>query len=167
MEQQSINKEKYSPEVEEILHRRPSLLVRKGILMLTILVVLVLVGSHFIKYPERFAASIIFRDVLINDTIGSQGQIILTAATASMVEPGQSVRMVLQPAPGSAPIEVHGSVTALLPVRQGEYYTVLVLPNTTMKLMGFNGTAYISTGEESLLSKILNPIFAVFRSADK
>ncbi|MBL7137998.1 MAG: hypothetical protein ISS17_04420 [Bacteroidales bacterium] len=167
MKQKSTDQEKYSKEVEEILHKRPAFLVRKGILILAILVALLLAGSHFIKYPEQLAASVIFRDVLINDTIGPQGQIILTAAAASLVEPGQPVRMVLQPAPGSATMEVNGTITALLPVRQGEYYTVLVWPESTLELMGFDGTAYISIGEKSLLSKILNPVFAVFRSADR
>lgn len=178
MKQQPTDHTKYSKEVEEILRKKPAFLVRKGILLLTILVALLLVVSHFIKYPEKLTASVTFEATtknvsapinhsaaLINDSALMYGQIILTSAAASIVEPGQPVLMFLQATPESLPIEVKGTVDSLLPMGNGDYYTVLVIPAEPIQLFGYQGKAYISIGEASLLSKILNPVFAVFRSA--
>ena len=158
---------KYSPEVEEILHKRPSLLVRKGIFLLTMLVALLLIGSHFIKYPEKLAASITFDTLSINDSAFYRGQLILTSAAASIVKPGQPVVMNLNTVPPGIPIEVTGAVESIIPMGHGDYYEVHILPHTTEQLSGYTGTAYIMIGNASLLSKILNPVFAVFRSADQ
>ncbi|MFH1295783.1 MAG: hypothetical protein ABIJ04_00720 [Bacteroidota bacterium] len=167
MTQQPTDQEKYSREVEEILHKRPALLVRKGILLLTILVILLLVGSHFIKYPEKLTASVTFDTVAVHDSILLQGRIILTSAAASIVKPGQPVVMLLRTTPESTPVDVTGTIEALLPMGRGDYYTVLVQPDTQTELLGHEGTASILIGETNLLTQILNPVFAVFRSADQ
>jgi len=157
---------KYSPEVEEILHKQPALLVRKGILLLAILVVLILAGSHFVKYPDRLAASVVMDTLSFSDSACCMGELILTSAAASIVKPGQEVVMSLQSGREGTPVEVKGKVLTVLPMGGGDYFKVLIRPDTSINDYGFTGTAYIMIGETSLLSKIFNPVLAVFRSAD-
>ncbi|TSA29163.1 MAG: hypothetical protein D4R67_02465 [Bacteroidetes bacterium] len=167
MEPPSTNQETYSREVEEILHRKPALLVRQGILFLTILIVLVIAGSSFITYPEKLAASVTFGTIAPHDSSALRGKIVLTSAAASIVKPGQPVTMLLQPSPESAPVKVMGTVAAMNPIGTGDYYIVEICPDTSCSLSGYQGTATIETGEISILSNILNPVLAVFRTADR
>ncbi|MBE0646253.1 MAG: hypothetical protein IH596_00545 [Bacteroidales bacterium] len=178
MEHQPKDRGKYSPEVEEILHKRPSLLVRKGIFLLTILVILLLITSQFIKYPERLAASLMFVTLSDSTPGPGYGEVILTEAAASIVQVGQPVVMVLSSEDGkSGSWEVTGNVGELVSLGQGDYFRVVILPDAedlpeTLNAVrnvfaGAEGTAYIMIGETSLLEKILNPVFAVFRSADQ
>ncbi len=166
MKKQLPDQGKYSPEVEEILHKQPSLLVRKGILFLAILVVLILCGTHFIKYPDRLAASVIMDTLSVNDSTFCMGELILTSAAASIVTPGQQALMLIQSGPEGIPVEVSGKVLTILPIGYGDYCKVLIQPDTSINVYGYTGTAHIMIGETSLLSKILNPVLAVFRSGD-
>lgn len=161
------DKGKYSPEVEAILLKKPSLLVRQGILMLAILVAGILVGSGLIRFPEKLSASVTFDTLEVNGSVVWVGQVILTSAAASLVESGQPVAMVILPVPPATPVHLTGVVGMLRPIGHGDYYRVFILPDTTGKPQGSSGTADILIGEASLLSKILNPVFAVFRSADR
>ncbi|MFC2101895.1 hypothetical protein ACFLS7_02775 [Bacteroidota bacterium] len=166
MEEQQTEKGKYSPEVEEILLKRPSFLVRKGILLLAILVVLILAVSYFIKYPERLTASVSFTNPPVSESVSAKGELILTSAAASIIATGQPVVLTLQFTEEGPQIDIPGIVGKILPIGSGDYYSVSIIPDTELQLYGYSGTAYIVTGESSLLSKILNPVFAVFRTAD-
>jgi len=167
MQTTSSDKGKYSPEVEEILLKKPSLLVRQGILMLAILVAGILIGSGFIRLPEKLSASVTFDTLEVNGSVVWVGQVILTSAAASVVESGQPVAMVIQAVPQASPVNLTGVVETLQPIGHGDYYRVFILPDKAGKPEGSSGTADILIGEASLLSKILNPVFAVFRSADR
>lgn len=167
MKKHSTDQGKYSPEVEEILHKSPSFLVRNGIFLVAILVALLLISSYFIKYPENLAASVTFNTLASNDSSSCTGQLFLTSAASSNVKPGQPVVMVLNTTPQGPILEVAGTVKELIPVGKGDYYRVLILPDGTYQLFGYSGTAYILIGEASLLARVLNPVFAVFRSADR
>jgi hypothetical protein len=166
MEERQTENGKYSPVVEDLLLKRPSFMVRKGILLLAVLVVLILAGSYFIKYPEKLAASVSFTNPPVNESSSAQGEVILTSAAASIIATGQPVVMTLQFTEESPPIDIPGVVGTTLPIGSGDYYSISIIPDTEIPLYGYFGTAYIVTGEANLLSKILNPVFAVFRSAD-
>ncbi|MBN1198929.1 MAG: hypothetical protein JXA23_06235 [Bacteroidales bacterium] len=166
MKQQETDQGKYSPEVEEILHNKPSFLVRNGIFLLVILVAILLSGACFIDYPETLAAPVSFDSCHASDSGICMGQLILTSAAASIINPGQTVQMTLHSEPAGISAEIPGTVEALTPIGYGDYTRVFIKPGRPEPLEGFSGTAYILIGKSNLLSKILNPVFAVFRSAD-
>ncbi len=161
-------KEQYSREVEEILIRRPTFLVRNGILFLVILFALLLVISSFIRYPERLAASISFTSSSLAEDISLSGKIILTADAASLVKRGQQVSLRLH-RNGEEGFQgvFEGAVDSILPIGTGDFFTVYVRPSSADTLSGYEGKAYILLGKSSLLSRILNPVLAVFRPANR
>ncbi|MFH1160279.1 MAG: hypothetical protein V1733_04950 [bacterium] len=168
MKRNDPENEKYCREVEEILQKRPALLVRKGIFFLAILFVGLLVVSHFIRYPERLAASVTFEaDTLAGDSEQMTGKIVLTAAAASIVRPKQPVTIYLN-SPDSGSIRtIDGAIGVSRPMGAGDYFIVTVIRLSGPVLPGEEGKASILTGESSLLSKILNPVISVFRSANR
>jgi multidrug efflux pump subunit AcrA (membrane-fusion protein) len=58
-EQQQILHETRSEEVQEIMGRMPSWIIRWGILVVGIIIIGLFIGSNFIKYPDRVNANIV------------------------------------------------------------------------------------------------------------
>jgi len=163
MKQNRPEQKKYSPEVEEILNRRTGFIVRNGILFLVIFFALLLVATTFIKYPEQLKAPINFSRGAIPETDEIRGEIVLTADAASLVKPGQVVSIFLPSDDENQPEQFTGKIGAIEPVATGTYYKIYVVSLTENVPSGVEGYAIIETSETSLFSKILNPIFAIFR----
>ena len=156
--------QKYSKEVQVILNKKPSFLVRNGILLLVILFAILLVVSHFITYPDRLAAPITFEK---SEIAGSgerfTGRIVLSADAASLVKPGFPVEMKVRQPGDSLWVTLDGVIVTLQPDEGGTYYIVYVKPGSGTIFPGYEGTAFILISQSNLLSKILNPILAIFR----
>jgi hypothetical protein len=159
---------RYSREVEEILRRRPAFLVRTGIFLLAVIVVILLVISHFIRIPERITASVTFRnDPSFNDTLHMQGLMVLPSATITEIEPGMQVTIFLRSSDNLTFRHLSGNLSSSVPVGGGEYSEVTVTNLSGPVQPGETGTSTILAGHSSLLAKILSPVIAVFRPAGK
>ncbi|MBC8314968.1 MAG: hypothetical protein ISR57_05450 [Bacteroidales bacterium] len=163
MKEKKQEQKKYSPEVEEILHRRSGFIVRNGILFLAIFFALLLVATNFIKYPEQLKAPITFTQEQLVETDEIRGEIILTADAASLIKAGQPVSISLKTADDILPDQFTGRIYEIKPVNDGTYYKLSVTSLPENIPSGVEGTAIIYSGEISLFSKILNPVFAIFR----
>ena len=163
MKENRLEKKKYSPEVEEILRRRSGFIVRNGILFLAIFFALLLVTTTFIKYPEQLKAPITFSQEPMAETDEIRGEIVVTADAASLITAGQPVSISLQTDDGNLPEQFTGKIYEIKPINDGIYYKLAVTSLPDNIPPGVEGTAIIYTGETSLFSKILNPIFAIFR----
>lgn len=166
MQTQEKDLHKHSPEVEEILHKKPSFLVRNGIFLLVFIIAILLAGTHFIRYPERLAAPVRFDSCPASDSGICKGRLTLTEDAASIIKQGQSVQLILHSEFTGQVKETEGTIVSIKPFGYGDYVRVVILPDKPDTLEGFSGTAYIPTGESTFLSKILNPVVALFRSAD-
>jgi len=162
------NTEKYSKEVEEILVRRPAFLVRFGILILVFVVAILLAVAAFITYPERLTTSINFPDSPVMKEGRCIGEVVLTADAASLLSSGQEVKMELgkRDDPETS-ITVEGRIFSKQPIGSGDFYTIYITHLSADTLTGYEGVAQIVTGESSLLSRIINPVFSVFRTDDR
>ena len=54
----SLHEDRRSEEVQEIMGRMPSWLVRRGITLVAILMLVIGVGAYFFKYPDVIPATV-------------------------------------------------------------------------------------------------------------
>lgn len=159
--------QKYCREVEEILVRKPGFMVRRGILILALTFIVMMGGSWFIKYPEKLAAPVKFETIPSKGIHVFRGEITLSAEAVSIVKQGQSVAINLEDGSGATSVMIEGTVDTICPIGAGDYYSVLIRPSIGTPLPGIKGTVTIQTGERSILSDILSPVFSVFTNPDR
>jgi len=155
--------ELHSKEVQDLLGRMPSWLIRNGILMVIMLLTILVAGSWVFKYPD-----IVIADVVVTASRSSQdsltGCLHLKMDGAAKVELGQQVNLKFVNYPHLEFGVVKGVVKKISKVPNGDYYAAEVkLPGSLISTLGkkldfeheLKGTAEIFTEEKSLMSRIL------------
>jgi hypothetical protein len=164
----------YSPDVAEILDRKPRWLIRRGILLAAVIFAACLVATYFIPYPERLNCEVSF---LIpqpgkGDEQTVHGVARLPEKYASLVKTGLQVRIIVPRESGGNPIKTRGVVADITRDPGSNYYTMMVhvetLRGMAEEILGVgHGSAQIVTGQSNLLRQVFNPIISVIRGANK
>lgn len=158
--------ELHSKEVNDLLGRIPSWLIRNGIAMVVLVLVVLVSGSWFFKYPDIVAAPV----VVIADTKDPSiltGYVQLKTTSAGKIKVGQQVNLKFANYPYLQFGVVKGVVSRISAIPTGDSYPLEVnLPNQLISTFGkkfefrqeLKGTAEIITDEERLLTRILQPL---------
>jgi len=157
--------ELHSKEVQDLLGRVPSWLIRNGIIMIFLLLMVLGAGSWFFKYPDVVSAEVVVT-AAINNPDSLTGFMQLKMKDATKVKIGQQVNLKFMSYPYLEFGTVKGVVSKIALVPNGDCYPAEArlpgkLVSTFGKKMDFErelkGTAEIITEEKNLLSRILRP----------
>jgi len=161
----------YSPDVAEILDRKPFWLVRRGTLIAAVIFAACLVASYFVPYPERLTceASFLVPQTGSDDEQTLHGMISLPEKYASLVKPGSQVRIIVPVDGGGNPVRIDG-VAAEIRQDPSGFCSVMVhiRPPKEMEariLAAGTASAQIVIGESNLLRQVFDPIVSVLRGA--
>lgn len=158
--------ELHSKEVNDLLGRVPSWLIRNGMIMVVSLLLLLVVGSWLFKYPDIIVAPVVVTTDR-EDLHLLKGYVQLKGNWAGKVRIGQQVNLKFVNYPYLEFGVVKGSVSKIAPVPTGDFYLLEVnLPTQLVSTVGkklefereLKGTAEIITDRERLLSRILQPL---------
>ena len=156
----------HSKEVQDILGRIPSWLIRNGIVMVLLIVMVLIAGSWFFKYPDVISAPVVVTADANNPAIIT-GFVRLPMNGAGKVKVGQHVNLKFITYPYLEYGTVKGDVSKISSVPTGDYYAVEVsLPDQLVSSFGKRfefrqelvGTAEIITDVERLITRIFRPM---------
>lgn len=167
--------ELHQDEVKEIMEKPPHWLIGYGISLIGIILLILIVGSHFFKYPDMIKSPIILR-MESNDSVHQKnitGKIPILQTQLAKVNVGQYVNIKLD----CYPYQEYGVIRSRLKKivcteNQDEgcwNYEAIVIIDTPIissqnKLFHFwpemSGEAEIITGDKRLLQQLLRPISA-------
>ena len=162
----------YSPDVAEILEKKPHWLVRNGIWIAAAAFALGLAVSHFIPYPERLACDVIF--MVPQEGTGDEqvvhGVIRLPVETGAGIDSGFSVSVILPPGNGGNPVRIPGVIAARTLDPHSGYNTFMVhlspTPEDGRELIATgHAGGQILTGESNLLREVFRPVVSLIRGA--
>jgi hypothetical protein len=162
---------RYSPDVAEILDRKPFWLVRRGTLIAAVIFAACLAASYFVPYPKRLTCEASFL-IPQNSQGGDQtlhGMISLPEKYASLVKPGSQVRIIVPVDGGGTPVRIEGVAAEIIPDPSG-FCSVMVHihPPAGMEdkiLAAGRANAQIIIGESNLLRQVFDPIMSVLKGA--
>ncbi|MEI6274784.1 MAG: hypothetical protein WCP08_02290 [Prolixibacteraceae bacterium] len=162
----------HSKEVQDIMGRMPSWLIRNGMVMVVLLLIVLIAGTWFFKYPDIISAPVV---VVATVDSGKEtsltGYVQLQRSSAREIKIGQQVNLKFANYPYLEYGSVRGFITKISAVPTGDSYTAEVkLPDQMISTFGKNlvfqselkGTAEIITEDQRLLSRILSPVKRVF-----
>lgn len=164
----------YSPDVAEILDRKPHWLVRRGTLLAIMIFAACLVASYLIPYPERLNCEVSF--LIPQPVAGEEGTIHgvvrLPEKYASSIKTGLEVRIIIPRGDGGDPIKIQGVVAEITRDTSNGCYTMMVHAATFEAagkevLATGHASAQIVTGESNLLRQVFDPIISVMRGAKR
>jgi HlyD family secretion protein len=156
----------HSKEVQDILGRIPSWLIRNGIVMVLLIVMVLIAGSWYFKYPDVISAPVVVAADASNPA-AITGYARLPMKGAGKVKVGQRVNLKFITYPYLEYGTVKGVVSKISSVPSGDYYALeLSLPDQLVSTFGkrfefreeLKGTAEIITDEERLLNRIFSPM---------
>lgn len=157
--------ELHSKEVQDLMGRMPSWLIRNGIVMVILLLMVLVVGSWVFKYPDVITAPVVVTAVPNNPTTFI-GSVHLKMNLSGKVQVGQRVNLKFANYPYMEYGIVIGVVSKMSSIPNGDYYALEVnLPGQMVSTFGkkfefqqeLKGTAEIITEDRRLLDRILHP----------
>ncbi|MCX6220925.1 MAG: hypothetical protein NTZ69_08040 [Bacteroidia bacterium] len=157
--------ELHSKEVQDLMGRMPSWLIRNGIVMVILLLMVLVAGSWAFKYPDVIAAPVVVTTAPGNPTTFI-GCVQLRMNPSGKVQIGQRVNLKFANYPYMEYGVVKGVVGKISTVPNGDSYALEVnIPGQMVSTFGkklefqqeLKGTAEIITVERSLLDRILHP----------
>jgi hypothetical protein len=157
--------ELHSKEVQDLMGRMPSWLIRNGIVMLILLLMVLVAGSWVFKYPDVITAPVVVTSMPGNPTTFI-GIIQLKMNPSGKVQVGQRVNLKFANYPYMEYGAVKGIVGKISSVPNGDSYALEVnIPGQMVSTFGkklefqqeLKGTAEIITEERRLLDRILHP----------
>ncbi len=159
-----------SKEVQDLLGKVPSWLIRNGIVMMLFLLVMLLIGSWFFKYPDVVQAKVV---VVANADFPAiyTGHVELKTDAWKKVKVGQAVNLKFFNYPYLEFGSVKGIVGKISALPTGDYYSLEVnLPGKMVSTFGkklefeheLKGTAEIIMEEQRLLDRLLKPLRRLF-----
>ena len=157
--------ELHSKEVQDLMGRMPSWLIRNGIVMVILLLMVLVAGSWAFKYPDVITAPVVVTAVPNNPT-AFIGNVQLKMNFSGKVQVGQRVNLKFATYPYMEYGVVEGVVSKISSVPNGEAYALEVsLPAQMVSTFGkkfefqqeLKGTAEIVTKDRRLLDRILHP----------
>lgn len=157
--------ELHSKEVQDLMGRMPSWLIRNGIVMVILLLMVLVAGSWVFKYPDVITAPVVVTAMPNNPTTFI-GFVHLKMNLSGKVQVGQRVNLKFANYPYLEYGVVKGVVGRISSVPNGDSYALEVnLPGQMVSNYGkkfefqqeLKGTAEIITEERSLLNRILHP----------
>lgn len=162
--------DRHSQEVQDLLGKMPSWLIRNGTLLVIILVMVLVFGSWRFRYPDLVSGT---ATVTINAADSSllAGSVKIDGSDVEKIRTGQPVNLKFDSYPYLKFGLVRGVVGKISSVPKGEGYEVEIqLPGRLITTLGkelefsqeLKGSAEIVTEDISLLSRILGPVKAVF-----
>ena len=165
----------HSREVQDLLGRIPSWLIRNGMIMVATLLIVLFVGSWLFKYPDLVSGPVV---VIANVEKPSQliGLLKVKRYGIEKIRTGQPVNLKFENYPYLEFGVVGGVVGKISSVPSGDTFEVEIqlpgeLKTTFGKKLEFRqelkGSAEIVTEDISLLSRILGPVEAVFNKQNK
>ena len=161
----------HSKEVQDLLGRVPSWLIRNGIVMVIMLLMVLIVGSWFFKYPDIVTAPVVVSAVETKNQSFLTGYVRLKMNYAGKVKIGQHVNLKFVSYPYLEYGTVKGVVSNVSTVPTGDFFELEVnLPDQLVSTYGkkfefqqeLSGTAEIITEDQRLLNRILHPVRAIF-----
>lgn len=171
MSQKLEDIETHSKEVQDLLGRVPSWLIRNGILMVIILLVVLVVGSWFFRYPDIVTAPVVVSALDTKNPTSLTGYVRLKMNYAGKVKTGQRVNLKFVSYPYLEYGTVKGVVSKISLVPTSDFYELEVnLPDQLVSTYGkkfefkqeLKGTAEIITEDQRLLDRILHPAKSIF-----
>lgn len=157
--------ELHSKEVQDLMGRMPSWLIRNGIVMVILLLMVLVAGSWAFKYPDIITAPVVVTATPNNPTT-FVGCVQLKMNLTEMVQVGQRVNLKFANYPYMEYGVVKAVVSKISSIPNGDYYAVEVnLPGQMVSNYGkkfefqqeLKGTAEIITEERRLLDRIFHP----------
>jgi hypothetical protein len=161
----------HSKEVHDLLGKVPSWIIRNGMIMVVIVLLVLLTGSWYFKYPDIISAPVVVT-VDVNDSTAITGLVRLEQNITGKVKVGQQVTIKFVTYPYLEFGVAKGIVTKVSSVPTSNYYSIEVgLPEKLISTYGKKfefqheliGTAEIITEDQSLLERILHPLKNVFK----
>jgi hypothetical protein len=155
----------HSKEVQDLMGRMPSWLIRNGIVMVILILTVLVAGSWVFKYPDIITAPVVVTSVPGNPTT-FVGCVQLKINPSGKVQVGQRVNLKFANYPYMEDGVVKGVVGKISSVPNGDSYALEVnLPDQMVSTFGkklkfqqeLKGTAEIITEERRLLDRILHP----------
>jgi len=154
----------HSKEVQDLMGRMPSWLIRNGIVMVILLLMVLVAGSWVFKYPDVITAPVVVTAMPNNPTTFI-GCVQLKMNPSGKIQIGQRVNLKFANYPYLEYGVVKAVVSKISSIPNGDYYAVEVnLPGRMVSTFGkkfefqqeLKGTAEIITEERSLLDRILH-----------
>jgi len=177
-----------SEEFQEIVEQSPRWMIRSGISLVFGLVVLLLAGSYFFKYPDVIDGNIILYAENSSEPVNSNsspeqqiiaelqakiiGKINLSIKEARKVAVGQKVNIRLEDYPSMEYGYIQAAVKSISPIPGGGSYSVEVeVPQnllTSFKIpikfnQGMKGSAEIITADLRLIQRFVNPVKSLLK----
>jgi hypothetical protein len=177
-----------SEEFQEIVEQSPRWIIRSGISLVFGLVVLLLAGSYFFKYPDVIDGNIILYAENSSEQVNSNsspeqqiiaelqakiiGKINLTIKEARKVAVGQKVNIRLDDYPSMEYGYLQAKVKSISQISGGGSYSVAVeVPQnllTSFKIpiefnQGMKGSAEIITADLRLIQRFVNPVKSLLK----
>jgi len=155
----------HSKEVQDLMGRMPSWLIRNGIVMVILLLIVLVAGSWFFKFPDVITAPVLVTATPNNPTTFI-GCVQLKMNVSGKVQVGQRVNLKFSNYPYMEYGVVKGVVGKISSVPNGDTYALEVnLPGQMVSTFGkkfefqqeLKGTAEIITEDRRLLNRILHP----------
>jgi hypothetical protein len=168
------DKSGYSPEVHEILERKPLWIIRWGILVITVLFLMGLAVSRFIPYAENISIPIVLKS-----GISSTGSHIVSGIARvkggdkNFVKAGQAAVVSVVSDGSFRMIRMVGYVVAIMPDSSQNAFSVeILIPESQVDWIPLSAselpaTARITVGRSDLLEQIFRPIRGMFSSSTK
>ena len=162
----------HSKEVQDIMGRMPSWLIRNGIVMVVCLLFVILAGTWFFKYPDIVTVpAVVVASADSGRAVKPVCTIYLQKIANGQVRTGQHVNLKFTSYPYLEYGLVQGIVSGFSLIPNGESYLAAVtLPNQMVTTFGrklefqneLKGTAEVMTGDRRLFDRILKPVWSVF-----
>lgn len=177
MAEQKDNIELRSEKVRNIIGQVPSRIIRSGITTLFVVVMILLTGSYFFRYPDTLKGT----THLHSDSSSLYfATINLPYHFIGKIKSGQKVNIEMEGYPANNFGLLKGEVSQVFPTpletNEASYFIVKVtltngMTSTQNKIITFypnlKGKAKITIGEHRLLEKLLSPIVSIFKSKEQ
>jgi hypothetical protein len=156
----------YSKEVQDILGRMPSWIFRNGNVMIAILLLVLIAGSWFFRYPDIITAPVVIKYRATN-VVSCIGYLQLSQNSADRVRTGQCVNLKLAAYPYLKFGVLKGVIGEISAIPFSATYEVeVLLPDSLVSTYGrrfefrteLSGDAEIVTEDIRLLDRILRPV---------
>lgn len=160
----------YSPEVAEILGRKPAWIVRNGIILIAAVFVLGLACTHFIRYPV--VLTIPMRPAEHLTVAGNPSWTTLEARlpfnSEEQLRPGMEVRCILTLPGQDQPLTCKGSVWSFRNTGSGDEARIVLYSNNMIRTAMLDQeqvSIQVIVGQISLLRQIFQPVIALLEGA--
>jgi len=183
-----------SENIQDVLDRNSHWILRYGIISIFLLIIAVLIGSYFIKYPEKgtFEISISknflndsdivnnselikYKEIAIEDTLYYIGKIRIPNIYSCNINKGQDVLIKLINYSNNEKSIIQSKISTVYFIPNYDYSIAEVyLPLKSLRSFykeisykkELKGTAILTTGEDRFLLKIFQPLKSIFKESN-